>query len=385
MVLDVFGGCSPYSSRLKNPQIQSRRSEIQVEKIPVGILGATGAVGQKFILLLSDHPWFEIRELAASQRSSGKRYQDVVNWKQERPVPDTIREMMVKDCEPNLECKIVFSGLDSSVAGEVEEAFAQAGYWVFSNAKNHRMDSDVPLVIAELNPDHLNMLPHQQKNRGWEGAIITNANCSAVVLALSIGPLHKMFGLETVHVVTFQALSGAGYPGVSSLDILGNVIPFISGEEEKIESETQKILGTLDDHQFSPAPFTVSAHANRVPVEEGHLECVSVKLKQKAGPEEVTRCWQEFRGSEHELNLPSAPQQPVVVVSEEDRPQPRRDVWKYEGMSALVGRVRPCPLFDIKYVVLGHNTIRGAAGASLLNAELVLKKGMLGGLSTPAG
>ena len=356
-----------------------------MEKIPVGILGATGAVGQKFILLLSDHPWFEIRELAASQRSSGKRYQDVVNWKQERPVPDTIREMMVKDCEPNLECKIVFSGLDSSVAGEVEEAFAQAGYWVFSNAKNHRMDSDVPLVIAELNPDHLNMVPHQQKNRGWEGAIITNANCSAVVLALSIGPLHKMFGLETVHVVTFQALSGAGYPGVSSLDILGNVIPFISGEEDKIESETQKILGALDGHQFSPAPFTVSAHANRVPVEEGHLECVSVKLKQKAGPEEVTRCWQEFRGSEHELNLPSAPQQPVVVVSEEDRPQPRRDVWKYEGMSALVGRVRPCPLFDVKYVVLGHNTIRGAAGASLLNAELVLKKGMLSGLSTPAG
>jgi aspartate-semialdehyde dehydrogenase len=247
------------------------------------------------------------------------------------------------------------------------------------------MDSDVPLVITELNPEHLKMVPHQQKNRGWEGAIITNANCSAMVLALSIGPLHKRFGLETVHVVTFQALSGAGYPGVASLDILGNVIPFISGEEEKIESETQKILGALDDHQFSPAPFTVSAHANRVPVEEGHLECVSVKLKQKAGPEEVTRCWQEFRGSEHELNLPSAPQQPVVVVSEEDRPQPRRDVWKYEGMSALVGRVRPCPLFDIKYVVLGHNTIRGAAGASLLNAELVLKKGMLSGLSTPAG
>jgi aspartate-semialdehyde dehydrogenase len=184
--------------------------------------------------------------------------------------------------------------------------------------------------------------------------------------------------------VTFQALSGAGYPGVASLDILGNVIPFISGEEDKIESETQKILGELNEHQFNPASFTVSAHANRVPVEEGHLECVSVKLKQKAGPEEVTRCWQEFRGPEHELNLPSAPEQPVVVVSEEDRPQPRRDVWRYDGMSALVGRIRPCPLLDIKYVVLGHNTIRGAAGASLLNAELVLKKGMLNGLSAPA-
>ena len=355
-----------------------------MEKIPVGILGATGAVGQKFILLLSDHPWFEIRELAASQRSSGKPYQNVVNWVQERPIPENIGEMTVKDCEPDLECKIVFSGLDSSVAGEVEEAFAQSGYWVFSNAKNHRMDSDVPLVITELNPEHLEMIPHQQKTRGWEGAILTNANCSAIVLALSIGPLHKSFGLEAVHVVTFQALSGAGYPGVASLDILGNVIPFISGEEDKIESETQKILGELNEHQFNPASFTVSAHANRVPVEEGHLECVSVKLKQKAGPEEVTRCWQEFRGPEHELNLPSAPEQPVVVVSEEDRPQPRRDVWRYDGMSALVGRVRPCPLLDIKYVVLGHNTIRGAAGASLLNAELVLKKGMLNGLSAPA-
>ncbi len=348
-----------------------------MEKIPVGILGATGAVGQKFILLLTDHPWFEIRELAASERSSGNRYQDVVTWTQAVPLPETIGQMMVKNCEPNLDCKIVFSGLDSSVAGNIEEAFAQAGYWVFSNARNHRMDPDVPLVITELNPEHLNIIPYQQKNRGWEGAILTNANCSAIVLALSIGPLHKMFGLKTVHAVTLQAVSGAGYPGVSSLDILGNVIPFIPGEEEKMENETQKILGVLDQDRFRPAAFTVSAHANRVPVEEGHLECVSVKLKEKASLEEVIRCWQEFTGPAHDLKLPSAPQHPVVVVSEKDRPQPRRDVWKYQGMSALIGRVRPCPLFDIKYVVLGHNTIRGAAGASLLNAELVLKKGML--------
>ncbi len=348
-----------------------------MEKIPVGILGATGAVGQKFILLLADHPWFEIRELAASERSSGNRYQDVVTWKQADPIPESIQQMMVKNCEPNLDCKIVFSGLDSSVAGNIEEAFAHAGYWVFSNARNHRMEPDVPLVITELNPEHLNIIPHQQKNRGWKGAILTNANCSAIVLALSIGPLHKMFGLEAVHAVTLQAVSGAGYPGVSSLDILGNVIPFIPGEEEKIESETQKILGVLDQDRFRPAAFTVSAHANRVPVEEGHLECVSVKLKEKAPLEEVIRCWQEFTGPEHELKLPSAPEHPVVVVSEKDRPQPRRDVWKYQGMSALIGRVRPCPLLDIKYVVLGHNTIRGAAGASLLNAELVFKKGML--------
>ncbi len=348
-----------------------------MEKIPVGILGATGAVGQKFILLLTDHPWFELRELAASEQSSGNRYQDVVSWRQASPIPETIREMMVKDCEPNLDCKIVFSGLDSSVAGNIEESFAQAGYWVFSNAMNHRMDPDVPLVITELNPEHLNIIPHQQKTRGWEGAILTNANCSAIVLALSLGPLHKRFGLETVHAVTFQAVSGAGYPGVPSLDILGNVIPFIPGEEEKMESETRKILGVLDQDRFRPAAFTVSTHANRVPVEEGHLECVSVKLKEKAPLEEVIRCWQEFTGPDHELKLPSAPQHPVVVVSEEDGPQPRRDVWKYQGMSALIGRVRPCPLFDIKYVVLGHNTIRGAAGASVLNAELVLKKGML--------
>ena len=348
-----------------------------MEKIPVGILGATGTVGQKFILLLTDHPWFELRELAASEQSSGNRYQDVVSWTQATPIPEAIRQMMVKNCEPNLDCKIVFSGLDSSVAGNIEESFAQAGYWVFSNSMNHRMDPDVPLVITELNPEHLNIIPHQQKSRGWEGAILTNANCSAMVLALSIGPLHQRFGLETVHAVTFQAVSGAGYPGVPSLDILGNVIPFIPGEEEKMESETRKILGVLDQDRFRPAAFTVSTHANRVPVEEGHLECVSVKLKEKAPLEEVIRCWQEFTGPDHELKLPSAPQQPVVVVAEEDGPQPRRDVWKYQGMSALIGRVRPCPLFDFKYVVLGHNTIRGAAGASLLNAELVLKKGML--------
>ncbi|MDA2924628.1 aspartate-semialdehyde dehydrogenase [Acidobacteria bacterium AH-259-L09] len=348
-----------------------------MEKIAVGILGATGAVGQKFILVLADHPWFEIRELAASERSSGNRYEDVVAWKQSVPMPEKVRGMMVKDCEANLECRIVFSGLDSSVAGEVETAFAEAGYWVFSNAKNHRMDPDVPLVIAELNPEHLDIIPYQQKNRGWQGAIVTNANCSAIVLALSIGPLQKEFGLKAVHVVTFQAISGAGYPGPPALDILGNVIPFISGEEEKIETETQKILGRLGKDSFRPADFTVSAHANRVPVEEGHLECVSIRLGEKASVQEVVRCWQQFAGMAQELNLPSAPKQPVVVFCEKDRPQPRLDVWKYKGMSVLVGRVRSCSVFDIRYVVLGHNTMRGAAGASLLNAELALKRGML--------
>ena len=346
-------------------------------KIPVGILGATGAVGQKFVLQLADHPWFELRELAASQRSAGQRYQDAANWIQSRPMPESVQDMVVKECLPDLQCEIAFSGLDSSVAGEVEEDFAQAGHWVFSNAKNHRMDPDVPLVITELNPEHLGIIPRQQKNRGWKGAIITNANCSAVVLALSIGPLHQRFQLERVHVVTFQAISGAGYPGESAIDILGNVVPFISGEEEKIETETQKILGTVEEGRFQPADFTVSAHANRVPVEEGHLECVSLTLKKKASVEEAIRCWEEFRGPQQVQGLPSAPRQPVIVVREENRPQPRRDVERYGGMSAIVGRVRECPLFDLKYVVLGHNTIRGAAGASVLNAELAVKTGLI--------
>lgn len=348
-----------------------------MKKIPVGILGATGAVGQKFVLLLSNHPWFEITELAASDRSAAKRYDEATSWKQAVPIPEKIRGLTVKPCEPNLDCKIAFSGLDASVAGEIEKAFAEKGYWVFSNARNYRMEPDVPLLIAEINADHLDVIPFQQKNRKWSGAIVTNANCSAIILALSLAPLHQRYGLEAVQVTTFQAISGAGYPGVPSLDILGNVIPFISGEEEKIERETQKMLGTLNGNAFHPAQFTVSAHANRVPVEEGHLECVSVRLATKASVEEAIECWQDFRGPAQQLELPSAPDQPVVVFSEEDRPQPRLDVWKFDGMSSIVGRVRPCPLFDIKYVVLGHNTIRGAAGASVLNAELVLKRGML--------
>ena len=349
-----------------------------MEKIPVGILGATGAVGQKFITLLSNHPWFELRELAASERSAGKTYESVAPWKQMVSIPESIRGMIIKKCEPDLECRIVFSGLDSSVAGEIEKEFAKAGYWVFSNASSHRMDPDVPLVIPELNPGHMDIIACQQNNRGWSGAIVTNANCSSIVLALSIGPLQRTFGLEAVYVVTCQSISGAGYPGVPSLDILGNIVPFIPGEEEKIETETQKILGGLESGNFQPAEFTVSAQANRVPVEEGHLESVSVCLKEKISVEEAVDCWQQFSGAAQKLNLPSAPDQPVVVFSEQDRPQPRLDVWKFGGMSVFVGRVRPCSLFDFKYVVLGHNTIRGAAGASLLNAELAVQREMIG-------
>ena len=348
-----------------------------MSKIPVGVLGATGAVGQKFVLLLANHPWFELRELAASERSAGHRYGDIVSWKQADPLPEATAALQVKTCEANMNCPIVFSGLDSSVAGEVETDFANRGHWVFSNASNHRMDPDVPLLIPELNTNHLDIVPWQRKNRNWSGAIVANANCSSIVLALSLGPLHRKFGLELVQVVTFQAISGAGYPGVPSLDILGNVLPFISGEEDKIETEAQKMLGALQNDSFSPAQFTISAQANRVSVEEGHLECVSLRLRTKASVEDVIAAWEEFQGPPQELKLPSAPRDPVVVFRDENRPQPRLDVWKYGGMSSLVGRTRSCSVLDIKYVVLGHNTIRGAAGASILNAELVREKGLL--------
>ncbi len=346
-------------------------------KIPVGVLGATGAVGQKFILLLSQHPWFEIKAVAASDRSAGRRYQDAVSWKQSDDIPEAVREMEVKTCDVDLGCPIVFSGLDSSVAGQVEEYFATSGAWVFSNAKNHRMDPDVPLLIAELNPDHLEMVLAQRRRRGWGGAIVTNGNCSAIVLTLSLGPLHREFGLDRVNVVTMQAISGAGYPGVPSLDILGNVVPFIGGEEDKIETEPRKFLGAWRDGVLEMADFQVSAQANRVAVEEGHLECVSLSLKRKATLQDLERCWREFNPLAG-LDLPSAPKRPVVLANGADRPQPRLDVWKHSGMASLVGRPRPCPILDYKYVVLGHNTVRGAAGASILNAELAVKKGFVG-------
>lgn len=348
-----------------------------MKKIPVGVLGATGTVGQKFILHLVDHPWFEITALAASDRSVGQPYAAAASWKQRAEIPESVRDIEVQACEPGLDCRIVFSGLSSSAAGPVEESFARAGYWVFSNARNYRMEPDVPLLIAEINPDHLDVLHAQRKKRGWTGAIVTNPNCSTIILALALHPIHQTFGLEAVHAITLQAISGAGYPGVASLDILGNIVPFISGEEEKIENETRKILGKLEDGKFVSASFGVSAQTNRVPVEDGHLECVSVKLRDRASPQELARCLGEFQGEPQELALPSAPRFPLVVLTEDARPQPRLDVEKNGGMSVFVGRIRPCPLQTARFVILGHNTIRGAAGASILNAELALKRGLL--------
>jgi aspartate-semialdehyde dehydrogenase len=347
------------------------------EKINVGVLGATGAVGQKFVKLLEDHPWFELTELAASDRSAGKPYADATSWRQYSPIPDRLRDRIVKPCEPSLDCRIVFSGLDSSVAGEVEEDFARAGYIVLSNSKNHRMDEDVPLLIPEVNPEHLDLIKVQRQKRGWSGAIVTNPNCSTIGLVMALAPLDREFRTRRVIVTTLQALSGAGYPGHPALDMLGNVLPFIGGEEDKVETEPLKILGKLDGDSIRFADCRISAHTNRVFVEDGHMECVSVELERKASPEEVAAVLADFRSLPQEMRLPSAPARPVIVTQDRDRPQPRLDRDAGEGMSAVVGRIRTCPVFDIRFVVLSHNTIRGAAGAAILNAELMKARGDL--------
>src|SRR5271170_2231849 len=348
------------------------------KKWRAGVLGATGIVGQRLVKLLSDHPWFQLTEVAASERSSGKTYADAVRWHLDGPIPEAARGLIVKSLDPSLECDFVFSALDSSVAGAAEEDFARAGYPVVSNSKNHRMDPDVPLLIPEVNAAHLDAIPAQQKNRGYgTGFIVTNPNCSTAGLVLVLKPLADAFGLERVFVVTLQAVSGAGYPGVASMDIHANVIPFISGEEEKMESEPQKLLGKWDGSRFIDAGLGISAHCNRVPVLEGHLECVSLSLKKVASLNEVREALSQFKVDAALASLPSAIRHPVVVVDGDDRPQPRRDVHAGNGMAAVVGRVRECPLLDIKLTLLSHNLVRGAAGAALLNAELLAARGFL--------
>jgi aspartate-semialdehyde dehydrogenase len=347
-------------------------------RIKVGVLGATGMVGQRFIQLLEGHPWFEVVEVAASERSAGRTYAEVMQgrWKVEGAIPSRVAQLTVKECTPDLECRLCFSALDSSVAGPVEEAFAQAGYVVSSNSRNHRMDPDVPLLIPEVNADHLAIIPSQKKRWGSDGYIITNPNCAAIGLVMALAPLHKRFGLTKVIVTTLQGLSGAGYPGVASLDIIDNVIPFISGEEPKVESEPLKILGTLDGGQFVSADLQVSASCTRVHVHDGHLESVSVGLKEKASLDDLIETWEEFNPlSGHEL--PSAPSPPLIYRREDDRPQPRRDRDEGKGMACVVGRLRECAILDYKFFVLSHNTIRGAAGAAILNAEYLYKKGLL--------
>ncbi len=348
-----------------------------MKKLEVGILGATGMVGQRFVSLLEKHPWFEAKWLAASEKSAGKRYAEACHWRLHDPMPDAVRDLEVEECVPRGAPPLVFSSLDSSVAGEVEKEFARAGHVVVSNSSNHRMDEDIPLLIPEVNPDHLALVRVQRRERGWTGMIVTNPNCTAVGLVMSLAPLEKSFGLEKVLVASLQAVSGAGYPGLPTLDVLGNVIPFIPGEEEKVERETRKLLGKFSDGRVQPAGILVSAHCNRVPVEDGHTESVSVLLRSKPSLDDLLKVLKEFRALPQERGLPSAPRHPIVVREERDRPQPRFDVWTEGGMAAVVGRVRPCPVLQFKYTVLSHNTIRGAAGAALLNAELLKSEGYL--------
>ena len=347
-------------------------------KLPVGILGATGIVGQRFIQLLEHHPWFEVTWLAASDRSEGKPYAQAARWRLKTAIPERIAQMTVSPATPEGAPKIIFAALDSAIAKEMEPAFAAAGCAVVSNSSALRMQSDVPLVIPEVNADHIPLIEVQSWRRKSGGFAVTNPNCSAIGLVLALAPLHQKFGLETVMAVTMQAVSGAGYPGVASLDILGNVIPYISNEEEKMEEETQKLLGKLNGNSIVPAPFAMSAQCNRVAVEDGHTESVSIGLKTKAQPEEIIAAWNEFRAEPQSLRLPSAPEQPVIYLHGVDRPQPRLDVDSGGGMTTSVGRLRKCNVLDWKFTLLSHNTIRGAAGAALLNAELLKAKGYFG-------
>src|SRR5712692_1832200 len=355
------------------------------KKWRAGVLGATGIVGQRLVKLLGGHPWFELTEVAASERSSGRTYAEAVSWHLETPIPEVARDLVVKGIDPMLDCDFVFSALDSSVAGPAEEDFARAGYPVVSNSRNHRLDPDVPLLIPEVNAAHLDAIPVQQKNRGYgTGFIVTNPNCSTAGLVLVLKPLADAFGLEKIFVVTLQAISGAGYPGVPAVDIQGNVVPFISGEEEKMEEEPQKLLGRWDGSRFIEAGLGISAHCNRVPVVDGHLECVSIGLKKIASLDEVREALRNFEVDAELASLPAALKNPVLVLDEENRPQPRRDVNAGNGMAAVVGRVRECPLLDVKLALPSHNLVRGAAGAALLNAELLAARGFLKHRVTPS-
>lgn len=373
------------SSKIQNNGDQNMHSNPPEKKWKAGVLGATGVVGQRLVQMLENHPWFELAEVAASERSSGRTYAEAVRWHLDAPIPGAARGLVVKGVEPSLECDFVFSALDSSVAGPVEEDFARAGYPVVSNSRNHRMDPDVPLLIPEVNAAHLDAIPLQQKNRGYgAGFIVTNPNCSTAGLVLVLKPLAEAFGLEKIFVVTLQAISGAGYPGVASLDIQGNVVPFISGEEEKMEAEPQKLLGKWDGSRFVDAGLGLSAHCNRVPVVDGHLECVSVGVKKIASLDEVREALRTFEVDSELASLPTALRHPVVVLDDESRPQPRRDVNAGNGMAAVVGRIRECPLLDVKLTLLSHNLVRGAAGAALLNAELLAARGFLKHRAAPS-
>lgn len=347
------------------------------QRIPVGVLGATGMVGQHFVKFLENHPWFDLTWVGASDRSAGKVYQEATSWRLDGVMPAKTAGLTVAECKPGKNTpKLVFSATDASVATEIEQAFAQAGATVVSNSRNHRMEADVPLLVPEINVNHLQILPWQKKKRGWKGQIVTNPNCSTIVLTMTLAPLRR-FGIKRVIVTTMQAISGAGYPGVASMDINANVVPYIGGEESKMESETQKILGSIDQGAFSPLDAPVSAACNRVPVVDGHLVTISVELGSRASESEIRSAIEDYSGVPQKKNLPSAPKHPLIYMEAQDRPQPRRDVERENGMAVFVGRLRSCPVLDWKMIALGHNTIRGAAGAAVLNAELMKVEGYL--------
>jgi len=332
-------------------------------------------VGQNFVKFLQGHPWFDLKWLGASERSTAKKYRDAMTWNLTGGVPATVADLAVEECKPGNAPRLVFSAMDAGVATEIERAFAAAGHTVVSNSRNHRMERDVPLLVPEINPDHLKLVA-VQKARGWKGQIVTNPNCSTIGLTMGLGPLAQ-FGITKIIVTTMQAISGAGYPGVASMDIVGNVVPYIGMEEEKMEMETQKIMGAFAGDHIEPLAAKVSAHCNRVAVVEGHTETVSLEFSAKPTEADLRRAFAGFRGVPQQRDLPSAPPCPVIYMTEQNRPQPRKDAERERGMAAFVGRLRPCPVLDWKFVVLSHNTIRGAAGAAVLNAELMHSEGML--------
>lgn len=352
-------------------------------KLPIGILGATGMVGQRFIQLLERHPWFEIAWLAASDRSSGKKYGEAAKWRLGSPLPERIAKMTVAPADPGAAAgegqpapKIIFAALDVSIARQLEPRFADAGCAVVSNSSAYRMAPNVPLVIPEINSEHLRLIEEQPSRRSSGGYMVTNPNCSTIGLVMALKPIEERFGLEQIIVTTMQAISGAGYPGVPSMDILGNVVPYIGSEEEKMEAETLRLLGRLDGDLVTPLAARISASCNRVAVEDGHTESVSIKLGRPATRDEILAAWRDFRPLAGR-QLPTAPEQPIEWASEDDRPQPRLDRNRGHGMAVTVGRLRPCGVLDWKFTVLSHNTIRGAAGAAILNAELLASLGKL--------
>jgi aspartate-semialdehyde dehydrogenase len=347
-----------------------------MQPIEVGVLGGTGMVGQHFVKFLQNHPWFKLTWIGASERSAGKKYSDATSWRLEGAMPADVADLEVYEAKPSNAPRLVFSAMDASVATDIERAFAEAGHVVVSNSRNHRMEPDVPLLVPEVNPGHLKIIPVQQRRRGWKGQIVTNPNCSTIVMTLALGAV-KQFGIERIMVTTLQAISGAGYPGVASMDINANVIPYIGNEEEKMQSETQKILGDLVNGEFRMLSARVSAQCNRVPVVDGHLCCVSVELKEKPGVAALREAFETYTSVPQQRSLPSAPPRPLIYMEQADRPQPRRDAERERGMAVFVGRLRECPVFDYKFLACGHNTVRGAAGAAVLNAELMYSEGML--------